>query len=200
LATRRDELKHFQEELLPAGWQKMAKHPGVVVKLLQRDAVPYLLARSNDRKQKERAMRREQRRGLALALRKLQTRVAKGRLKQRDKILEALGRLKGRFPKAVPFVSVAVTTAPLAVVVAWQVAKFQDALRRDGAYLLRSHQDGWTAELFWETYTQLTTVERADIELYPPRMVGARSSVGWLGPTRSRNGSWMPWESPCPNA
>ena len=87
--------------------------------------------------------------------------MAQGRLKQRDKILEAIGRLKGRFPKAVPFAIVSVTTAPLSVVVQWQVAKFQDALRRDGAYLLRSNQDGWTAELFWETYSQLTTVERA---------------------------------------
>jgi transposase len=161
LATRRDELKKFQEELQPAGWQKMLEHPGVVVKLLQRDAVHYLLARSNDRKKKERAIRRKQRRGLTLALRKLQTRVAKGRLQQRDKILEAIGRLKGRFPKAVPFVIVSVTTAPLTVMVQWQVAKFKDALRRDGAYLLRSNQDGWTAELFWETYSQLTTVERA---------------------------------------
>jgi hypothetical protein len=161
LATRRDELKHFQDELLPAGWEKMQKHPGVVVKLLKRDGVHYLLARSNDRKKKERAIRRQQRRGLALALRKLQARVVQGRLKQRDKILEAIGRLKGRFPKAVPFVIVSVTSAPLSVVVQWQVAKFQDALRRDGAYLLRSNQDGWTAELFWETYTQLTTVERA---------------------------------------
>ena len=161
LATRRDELKHFQAELLPAGWQQMPNHPGVVVKLLKRDEVHYLLARSNDRKQKERAIRRQQRHSLALALRKLQARVAKGRLKQRDKVLEAIGRLKGRFPKAVPFVNVAVTTASLSVVVDWQVAKFKDALRRDGAYLLRSNQGGWTAEVFWETYTQLTTVERA---------------------------------------
>jgi transposase len=161
LATRRDELKHFQDELLPAGWLKMEKHPGVMVKLLKRDEVHYLLARSNDRKKKERAIRRKQRRGLALALRKLQARVAKGRLKNRDKILEAIGRLKGRFPKAVPFVTLSVTAAPLSVVVQWQVAKFKDALRRDGAYLLRSNQDGWTAEVFWETYSQLTTVERA---------------------------------------
>jgi transposase len=161
LATRRDELKHFQDELQPAGWQTMPDHPGVVVKLLKRDGVHYLLARSNDRKKKERAIRRKQRRGLALALRKLQARVATGRLKQRDQILEAIGRLKGRYAKAVPFVNVSVTTAPLSVLVQWQVAKFKDALRRDGAYLLRSNQDGWTAEVFWETYTQLTTVERA---------------------------------------
>lgn len=161
LATRRHELRHFQEELRPAGWQKMPEHPGVVVKALKRDGVHYLLARSNDRKKKERAIRRKQRRGLALALRKLQARVAKGRLQQRDKVLEAIGRLKGRYPKAVLFVTIAVTAAPLSVVVHWQVAQFQDALRRDGAYLLRSNQEGWSAEQFWETYMQLATVERA---------------------------------------
>jgi hypothetical protein len=139
----------------------MPDHPGVVVKLLKRGEVHYLLARSNDRKKKERAIRRKQRRSLAQALRKLQTRVARGRLKKCDKVVEAIGRLKGRFPKAVPFVTVAVTSTPLSVVVEWQVAKFKEALRRDGAYLLRSNQGGWTAEEFWETYTQLTTVERA---------------------------------------
>lgn len=75
--------------------------------------------------------------------------------------MEAIGRFKGRFPKAVPFVTIEVTSTPLSVVVQWQVAKFKEALRRDGAYLLRSNQGGWTAEEFWETYTQLTTVERA---------------------------------------
>ena len=161
LATRRDELKQFQDELLPVGWQQMHDHPGVVVKLLKRGEVHYLLARSNDRKKKERAIRRKQRRSLALALRKLRAQVARGRLKKRDKVLEAIGRLKGRFPKAVPFVTVEVTSTPLSVVVEWQVNKFKEALRRDGAYLLRSNQGGWTAEEFWETYTQLATVERA---------------------------------------
>jgi hypothetical protein len=98
---------------------------------------------------------------VAPSVRKLQARVAKGQLKKRDKVLEAIGRLKGRFPKAVPFVIVAVTSTPLSVVVEWQVAKFKEALRRDGAHLPRSNQDGWTAAEFWETYTQLTTVERA---------------------------------------
>ena len=35
------------------------------------------------------------------------------------------------------------------------------ALARDGAYLLRSNQDGWSAQEFWETYIQLTVVEHA---------------------------------------
>jgi transposase len=161
LATRRHELTLFQDELAQPGWQSLSEHAGVEVKSVTRDNVHYLLARSRDRKKKERAIRRRQRRALALALRKLQARVAKGRLKKRDKIHEALGRLKGRYPKAVPFVKVTTSDKRLSVKVEWQVAKFQDALRRDGAYLLRSNQDGWTATQFWETYMQLAAVERA---------------------------------------
>jgi transposase len=162
LATRRHELTHFQEELGKAGWQSLSEHPGVAVKALERQGVYYLLARSNDRKKKERAIRRRQRRPLAAAIHRLQARIAKGRLKNRDKISEAIGRLKGRFPKAAPFVNLTVRSdEPLSLHVEWNVDKFKDALRRDGAYLLRSNQGGWTAEQFWETYMQLTAVERA---------------------------------------
>ena len=161
LATRRHELTLFQAELAQPGWERMPDHPGVEVKALTRDGVHYLLARSRDRKKKERAIRRRQRHALAQALRKLHARVAKGRLKNRDKIHEALGRLKARFPKAVPFVKVTLRNNPRSLRLEWQAAKFRDALRRDGAYLLRSNQDGWTAEQFWETYMQLAAVERA---------------------------------------
>ena len=161
LATRRHELTQFQEELKAAGWQSLPDHPGVAVKALERQGVHYLLARSNDRKQKERAIRRRQRRPFADAIRRLQARVAKGRLKNRDKIAEAIGRLKGRFPKAAPFVNLTIGEEPLSLQVEWKIDKFKDALRRDGAYLLRSNQAGWTAEEFWETYMQLTAVERA---------------------------------------
>jgi transposase len=161
LATRRHELKRFAKALREAGWQTMPDHPGVVVKVVKRRGIHYLLARSNDRKKKERAIRRRQRRPLAAALRKLHKRIAGDRLKNRDKILEAIGRLKQRFPKATPFVKVTVSDKPLSLLVEWNVVKFQEALRRDGAYLLRSNQGGWTAEQFWETYMQLATVERA---------------------------------------
>jgi transposase len=160
LATRRHELTHFQAELGTSGWQQMPEHPGVAVKALPRDGVYYLLARSHERKKKERAMRRRERRPLAAKLRKLQVRVAKGRLKNRDKILEAIGRLKERYPKGARFVELKVTDQP-ALQIDWQVSKFKEALQRDGAYLLRSNQGGWTAQEFWETYMQLTVVERA---------------------------------------
>jgi hypothetical protein len=161
LATRRQALTSFQDDLRRPGWQRLPDHPEVDVKLLQRDDLYYLLARSQPRRAKERAIRRRQRRGLATALKKLHARVAAGRLKQRDKILEAVGRLKERFPKACPFVTITISDKPMSLKYVWHRAKFRDALARDGAYLLRSNQAGWSAQQFWETYIQLTVVERA---------------------------------------
>ena len=68
---------------------------------LQRQKVHYLLARSRPRRKKERAIRRRQRRGLAQGLKALRAHRS-GKLKKRDKILERVGRLKGRFPRPVP--------------------------------------------------------------------------------------------------
>jgi len=164
LATRRKALAPFHAELRSPGWQRLPDNPDVEVKLLERDGIHYLLARSKPRRAKERAMRRKQRRGLALALKKLRKRVADGRLKKRDKILEAVGRLKERFPKARGFVTITVSAASdshVSLSCVWNVAAFKDALARDGAYLLRSNQAGWSAQEFWETYIQLTVVERA---------------------------------------
>jgi transposase len=87
--------------------------------------------------------------------------VTKGRLKKRDKIAEAIGKLKERYPKARGFVAISISNDGKSLTCQWKVAKFKAALARDGAYLLRSNQAGWTAQEFWETYIQLTVVERA---------------------------------------
>jgi transposase len=160
LATKRSALAAFQKELRSPGWQRLPDRE-VDVKLLKRRRVHYLLARSEPRRQKERAIRRRQRRGLARDLKKLQSRVTKGRLKKRDKIAEAIGKLKERYPKARGFVAISISNDGKSLAYKWKVAKFKAALARDGAYLLRSNQAGWTAQEFWETYIQLTVVERA---------------------------------------
>jgi transposase len=162
LATRRSELTRFQTELGRRGWQRLPDNPEVEVKPLRRGRVQYLLARSKPRRQKERAMRRRQRRGLAQALQKLQAQIAAGRLKKRDKVLERVGRLKARYPKGCPFVTITVASRGRPQVTwSWKVEKFKAALAADGAYLLRSNHSGWSAQEFWETYIQLTVVEHA---------------------------------------
>lgn len=162
LSTRRQSLKRFQPALQTRhGWQRLPENLDVEVKLLKRGKTHYLLARSKPRRAKERAMRRRQRRPFAKALKKLQQRIAQGRLKNRDKILDAIGRLKGRYPKAHPFVTITVSDSPVSLSYTWHITKFKEALARDGAYLLRSNQASWSAQEFWETYIQLTVVERA---------------------------------------
>jgi transposase len=162
LATRRGELNSFADELHNGGWKRLEGNPEVEVKPLKRNQVHYLLARSRPRRQKERAIRRRQRRGLAKALQQLQQRIERGGLKKRDKIVECVGTIKGRFPKARIFATTTVTKGKRPQLNwSWDLAKYRAALRADGAYLLRSNQGGWTAEEFWETYIQLTVVERA---------------------------------------
>ena len=162
LSTRRQALAKFQSSLQSRrGWHCLPDNPEVEVKLLHRRKLHYLLARSKSRRGKERAMRRRQRRPFAKALKKLKCRIEQGRLKNRDKILEAIGRLKGRYPKAHGFVDIRVTDNPVSLTYTWRVAKFKAALARDGSYLLRSNQAGWSAQEFWETYSQLTVVEKA---------------------------------------
>ena len=162
LATRRGELASFSEHLRAGGWQSLKDNPEVEVKLLKREQEHYLLARSKPRRHKERAIRRHRRRGLARGLAKLRKRIADGRLKDRDKILESLGGLKSRFPKARQFVRISVAKSnPATLSWTWDRPKFRAALACDGAYLLRSNQDGWSTEEFWQTYIQLTVVERA---------------------------------------
>jgi DDE family transposase len=160
LATKRSALAKFQQQLRTPGWQRLPDRE-VEVKLFKRGRVHYLLARSQPRRHKERAIRRRQRRGLAKDLKKLQARVAAGRLKKRDQIAEAIGKLKERYPKARRLVDITLGDSPVSVKYTWKVATFKAALARDGAYLLRSNQAGWSAEEFWETYIQLTVVERA---------------------------------------
>lgn len=163
LGLRRSALTKFARELQTRrGWQRLAEHEEVEVKAVQRGRQHYLLARSQPRRKKERAIRRRQRRGLAEGLRKLQARIAQGKLKNRDKIWQRVGRLQERYPKARPFVTVAVTRRGKPVLTwTWDVPRFRAALAADGAYVLQSNRGGWTPQEFWETYMQLAVAEKA---------------------------------------
>jgi hypothetical protein len=121
-------------------------------------------------------------------LTKLRERVGQGRLKPRDKIVEAVGRLKEGYPKAPPFVTIRIgakklsencpnplffsgfrgvewrfriVSKPGSLSDPWKVAQFKAARARAGTDLLPSNQAGWSAQQFWETDRQLTIVERA---------------------------------------
>jgi transposase len=159
IALRRSEVVRFQKQLGRGGWQGLQADPEVKIKAVRRGSVNYLLVRSRSRRQKERAIRRRQRHGLARGLKRLEKRIRAGRLKKRDKILERVGQLKGKYPKARSFVTIGVTRRGR-LEWSWHIDKFKEALSRDGVYVLRSNER-WKGEDFWQTYMQLTVVERA---------------------------------------
>jgi len=160
IGTLRSELSRFEDELSKPGWLDIRED--VKVKPVEREGVAYLLARSSQRREKERAMRRRQTRGLRNALKKLSRRVGQGKLKARDKIVERVGRLKERFPKAAKLVHIMVAKQGRAEVTwQWQKDLLRAAFARDGAYLLKSNYRGWSPEKFWESYMQLTVAEHA---------------------------------------
>ena len=129
LAARRGELTKFQSQLQSGGWRHLPENPQVTVKLIHQQQEHFLLARSRPRRQKERAIRRRQRRGLARGLKRLQQLISTGRLKNRDKILERVGRLTGRYPKARPFATIIVSKAKRAeLTLSWNVARSKGRL------------------------------------------------------------------------
>ncbi|MBN2293773.1 MAG: hypothetical protein JXM70_15200 [Pirellulales bacterium] len=67
------------------------------------------MARSSQRRQKERAIRRRQTHGLRDALRRLQRRVREGWLKGLNKIVESVGRLKERYPQGAKLIDIQVS-------------------------------------------------------------------------------------------
>jgi transposase len=162
IALRRSSLKKFHTQLTQGRWQRLEDNDEVEVQAVRRGRLTYVLARSLPRQRKERAIRRRQLLHLHAGLKKLQHRIARGRLKDRDKMLEALGRLKGKCPKATPLLQLpTLPEQPTTLTWSWKVAQIKTVLAHDGAYVLRTNQPGWSVEELWETYMQLTVVEKA---------------------------------------
>lgn len=163
VGTPRSRLNQFEAELCTRDWEAIRAH--VEVKCVHRDGQAYVLARSKQRRAKERAIRRRQLLGLHRDLKKLSARVAAGRLKDAKKVQQGIGRLSERWPAAWRFVQVQVEEDGTgeATRVSWIYRKdrLRAALARDGAYLLLSDQTEWTAEQLWVTYIQLTRAEDA---------------------------------------
>lgn len=163
VGTPRSQLTDFEAELCIKDWHKVREV--VEVKTIRRDGETYVLVRSKQRRLKERAIRKRQLLGWHGDLKKLAARVANGHLKDADKVIEQVGRLRERWPAASKFASVEVPRddGGRATRVTWRYdrIKLKSALARDGAYLLLSDQATWSPEQLWSTYMQLTRAEEA---------------------------------------
>jgi len=155
VGTPRGRLSRYEQKLAALPWQ--VARQGVSVKLLVQDQELYVLAESQDRVNKERAMRRRQLKWLWQRLRKLQ-----GMTLKRDELLKKLGAALHDYPLAARLIQTAVAPQSAQLTFALRKDKLRQARKREGRYLLRSNiTAGRSPEELWQFYIQLTEVEAA---------------------------------------
>jgi transposase len=156
VGTPKGRLTKLERDLLALSWQEV--RPGVKVKLLPREQELYVFAQSEDRTQKERAMRRSQLKKLVKRLQQLEQMSFKD---SRELVLK-LGEAKGRYRNAWRLLDVSLPDAN-ATSFSFRLNrdKLAQARRREGRYLLRTNLCGRDPQDLWRFYIQLTEVEAA---------------------------------------
>src|SRR6266853_6756329 len=162
------------------GWEQVNRTPSprnpfqkksrVEIKRQQKDGVVYILCRSEGREEKDRAIRETQEAKLIADLNKLQQRVAKGRLKEENKIQRAIGRLQERYPRVARYYEISYDSVNKNL--SWKelADKKTIAKKLDGSYVLKTDRQDLTADEIWRTYILLTRVEDAFRDIKSPLM------------------------------
>lgn len=155
---------------IPSPRNPLQKKSPVHVKRRTKEGEVYILCLSEGREEKDCAIREKQQERLIDDLQGLKARVEKGQLKQSEKIHEAIGRLKERYPRVARYYRIAYDAAHKRV--AWQeeAEKKAMAVKLDGSYVLKTDRQDLTADEIWRTYILLTRVESAFRSMKSPLM------------------------------
>jgi transposase len=202
VGTPRSLLGRYEQRLLEQPWEQV--HEGMQVKLLADGKEMYVLAQSDQRQKKENAMRRRKLLKLIIGLNRLKPwrRKDEGKRLKRDDLIRRIAVLQKEAGRVAGFIKVKLpevgeTIGRDTLRFAFDRAKWNHALKWDGAYLLRGYLPGDAqrhnnpADL-WRMYIQLTQVEEAfrtiksDIGLrpiwhYTQNRVEAHILVAFLG-------------------
>lgn len=156
VGTPRGRLTRYQKQLAELPWQ--VAREGVSVKLLPEDNELYVLAQSQDRVNKERAMRRSQLKRLWRRLHELQ----QMQKVQRDALLKKLGAALHQYPAAARLIQSGVDKDTAQLSFSLCQDKLRQARQREGRYLLRTNiTAGRGPQELWHFYMQLSEVEGA---------------------------------------
>jgi len=137
------------------------KKTRVQVKMDQRDGETYVLCLSEGREAKDRAIREKHEQRLLADVAKLQQSVAKGRVKNPEKIHQRIGRLWERYPRVARYYAITYDVTSQTVACELHSEKRKRAETLDGSYLLRSDRRDFSAEEAWRIYGLLTRAESA---------------------------------------
>lgn len=148
-----------------SGWQTV--RDGVEAKLARDGAETFVLCRSAERRQKEKAMHERFALRIEEGLGRLGRRIHKARRKlDRGPLERQIGRLLERNSRAAGrFLALLVEdqTLPAGLRLDWSIRPEWEDLSRltEGCYVLRTNVNDWSAETLWQTYIQLTQAESA---------------------------------------
>jgi hypothetical protein len=166
VGTPKSRLNKLEQAFLDQPWSQV--HDALQVKLLAQVGEVYVLARSEDRRLKERAIHRRKLKRLAHGLNRL-----KRRRISRDDLLQHIGALKAEAGQIKRFVKLRLPAegelvTPTTFRCTFDRVGWRRAQEREGAYLLRGYlpadlaRDG---EGLWRMYMQLVQVEQAFKEI-----------------------------------
>ena len=162
VGTPKSMLKQFQRELLSADWHTI--RDGLEVKLCPSpDGLEtFVLCRSGDRREKEKAMHLRFEQRIEAGLKRIEAACRRQRL-QPTTVAQRVGRLLGANTRAAGLFQIEVQQDDGRGRVEWKkVEAWRDwAALSDGCYLLRSNITDWSEEDLWQTYIQLTEAEAA---------------------------------------
>jgi transposase len=163
VGTPKSMLKQFQRELLAEDWRTI--RDGLEVKLCPAPDgdETFVLCRSRDRREKEKAMHGRFEQRIEEGLQRIAASCQKQCLAP-VAVAERLGRLFGQNSRAAGLFRTEIqTTTEGRAVLQWQkIDAWRDwAALSEGCYLLRSNVTDWSDEDLWKAYIQLTEAEAA---------------------------------------
>ena len=156
-------LKKFERELLAEDWRVIRE--GLEVKTCPSPDggnETYILCRSRDRREKEKAMHERFERRIDEALEKIRASCEKRKWKK-EVIDRRVGQIMAKNSRAAGLYEVAVREVDGRAVISWRKSEAwrQWATLNEGCYLLRTNVTDWSAEDLWQAYIQLTDAEAA---------------------------------------
>ena len=166
LGAARSELKRLARAFADeSGWQPVRE--GVQAKLHHETKETFVLCRSHERQQKERAMHQRFATRIEAGLTSLDRRIGKARQPlERSPIERQIGRLLQRNSRAAGRYEVELVAddaVAAGVRLEWKIRSHWEQFQShsEGAYVLRTNIHDWSPDALWHTYVQLTDAEAA---------------------------------------
>jgi len=171
VATRQQERNQYLDEFEKGGFHELLrntsptnpaqKKSGVFIKKMEKGNELYVLCLSDKRSEKDKAIRESHEKKLLVDLKKLAKRITTGRLKKEEKIYEAIGRIKERYPRVARYYKIEYDSLTKELSYKENAEKKSIAESLDGSYMLRTDRCDMSDDEIWRTYSLLTRCENA---------------------------------------